>query len=173
MTWGGDDWNWWIRGDRYGRPSIPAQFELVHEILAGIPGREIKTVAHVGRAGASCLQFLSAHFAGVVLIDEAVERVSRHWTEPETLATGSSLRTLDPIRPSSDRFDVVLAVETLARPTLEDLDVALERVRGCVAEGGLLLATFPAARQERSGRPGAGGRFAGRPEGTGRASDAD
>jgi len=152
VTWGSDDWNWWIRGDRDGRPSVAAQFELVHEILAGVPGREIKTIAHVGRAGASCLQFLSGHFAGVVLIDEAVERVSPLWTESEALEGGSSLQTLDVIRPSCHRYDVVLAVETLARPTLEDLDVALERARGCVVEGGLLLATFPAARQERVAR---------------------
>jgi hypothetical protein len=126
VTWRGDDWNWWISGDRHGHPSVPAQFELVHEILAGVPGRENKTVAHVGPAGESCLQFLSAHFAGVVQID--------------------------PIHSSCRRYDIVLAVETLARPTLEDLDVALERVHGCVVEGGLLLATFPAARPESVAR---------------------
>lgn len=152
MTWGGDDWNWWIRTDRHGRPSAPAQFELLHEILAGVPGREIKTVAHVGRAGPSCLQFLSAHFAGVALIDETVKHVSPLWTAAEALEAETSLQTLDPIQPSCHRFDVVLAVETLARPALEDLDVVLETVRACVVEGGLLLATFPAARQERVAR---------------------
>ena len=130
MTWGSDDWNWWTRGDRLRQPSVPAQFELVREILAGVPGREIKTLAHVGRTGASCLQFLSAHYAGVVQIDEAVQGT----------------------RPPRRHYDVVLAVESLARPTLEQLDVALERVRGCVVEGGLLLATFPAAAEERVAR---------------------
>lgn len=136
MKWEGDDWNWWICSDRYGRPAAPAQFELLHEILAGVPGHEVKSVAHVGPVGASCKQFLSDHFASVAMIDE----------------TGAPLQTLDPIQPSRHRFDVVLAVETLARPALEDLDVVLERVRGCVLEGGLLLATFPAAPQQRVAR---------------------
>ena len=142
MTWGSDDWNCWIRQDRYGRPSAPAQFDLLHEILANVPGRENKTVAHVGRPDASCMQFLSAHFSGVALIDDALERVSPLRPAPEVLETGSACH----------RFDVVLAVETLARPVLEDLDAVLERVRGFIVEGGLLLATFPAAPRESVAR---------------------
>lgn len=148
MTWGGDDWNWWIRNDRQGRPAAPAQFEVLHEILANVPGREIKSVAHVGQVGASCLQFLSAHFSSVALIDNAVERVSPLHSASDVLETGLSSQTFDLIRPSRDRFDVVLAVETLARSAVKDLDAVLERVRGCVVEGGLLLATFPAAARE-------------------------
>ena len=46
----------------------------------------------------------------------------------------------------------MLAVETLVRPVLEDLDAVLERVRGFIVEGGLLLATFPAAQRESVAR---------------------
>jgi len=152
VTWGGDDWNWWIRNDRPGQPSAPAQFDLVHEILASVSGRGIKTVAHVGRAGASCLQFLSTHFSGVALIDDAVERVSPLRSAAEILDGGPFPQTLEVIRPSCHQFDIVLAVESLARSDVRDLDAVLERVRGCVVEGGLLLATFPAAQQQSVAR---------------------
>jgi len=152
VTWGRDDWNWWIRNDRYGRPSAPAQFDILHEILANVPGREIKTVAHVGQADASCLQFLAAHFSSIVLIDDAVERVSPLRSASEMLETGASFQNLEVIRPACHRFDVVLAVETLARPVLKDLDSVLARVRECIVEGGVLLATFPAAQRESVAR---------------------
>jgi len=142
VTWGSDDWNWWNLHDRHGRPSAPEQFDTLREILANVPGREIKTLAHVGRPDASCMQFLSAHFSGVALIDDAVERVSPFRPASEVLETGTACH----------QFDVVLAVETLVRPVLEDLDAVLERVRGFIVEGGLLLATFPAAQRESVAR---------------------
>jgi hypothetical protein len=106
------------------------QLGLLHEILTSVPGREVKTLAHVGKAGLARLQFLSDHFARVVLIDEGVERGG----------------------PSRHRFDVVLAVDALARPSLDELDAVLGRVRDCVVEGGLLLATFPATPKDRVAR---------------------
>ena len=152
MAWGGDDWSWWLRNDRQGQPSAPAQFELLHEILANVPGRDLKTVAHVGRASASCLQFLSTHFADVAQIDRAVERVSPLRSAPGILDAGVPPQTLEIIGPPGRRFDIVLAIDTLARSDVCDLDAVLDRVRGCIVEGGLLLATFPAAQKQSVAR---------------------
>lgn len=167
MTWGSDDWNGWIRGDGQAGPSAPDPLELLHEILLSVPGREVKTLAHVGKAGLPRLQFLSNHFERVVLIDEAVERVGPPWSMVDPTDDASSrLAPREPIQPSRHRFDILLAVDALARSSLGELDTVLGRVRECVVEGGLLLATFPAAPQDRVAREmrlrGFGGDHAGR-----------
>ncbi len=85
------------------------------------------------------LQFLAGQFAHVVAIQP------HPCGEP-----GVEYRRQLPVAPGpfARPFHVVLAVDSLARPTPPELDKALGSVQRSLVEGGLLLATFPAAPRE-------------------------
>ena len=113
----------WFRDDEARRIASPGPMELVQHLLARLPGRGAKTVAHIGPAPLSRLRTLAADFERVVVV-------------------GRALGELTPLR---GRVDVVLADGTLGRRDPAELDATLEQVHGCLTEGGLLAATFPAS----------------------------
>jgi hypothetical protein len=54
-------------------------------------------------------------------------------------------RDLRDLCPFYGRLDVAIAIDSIVGPRLSDFDRVLLQIRRCLVEGGLLLATFPAA----------------------------
>ena len=87
-----------------------------------MPGAERRTVADLGRGLGARRPLLAPRFAGWVELDDRI-------------ALGAT----------RDRFDVIVALDAIATRRLAEFDAALATVRRKLVEGGLLLATFPAA----------------------------
>ena len=113
----------WFREERAGRIPSRGPMELVQQLLARLPGRASKTVAHIGPAPLARLRTLATDFERVVVVG----------------------RGLGDLTLLETRVDVVLAEGTLGRRDPAALDAALEQVLRCLSEGGLLAATFPAS----------------------------
>jgi hypothetical protein len=145
LTWGSDDWSWWVGNERKDCLTVPAPFDFVHQILSHLPGRLGKTIAHLGSADAAMLQFLASSFAHVIAIHDTSPGLSRTRLACAELGIEFRRRALGDLGSSGDRFDVLLAVDALARAEVVGLDAILARTRSSLVEGGLLLATFPAA----------------------------
>jgi hypothetical protein len=135
-----DDWTGWNADDRDGVLEELEPVEAVNRVLASVRGAESKTVACLGRPASSRLRFLAASFARVVTI---------HPGAPATGIDEPNVETRDrqpfDLTPFRDSFDAVLVVEPLDGRDLPRLDRHLASIRHSLVEGGLLLATFPAA----------------------------
>ena len=111
----------WLREEDAGRIGSPGPMELVQQLLMRLPGREAKTVVHLGTAPLARLRTVAEGFERLVVA-----------------------RTLGELVPLDGRVDVVLADGTIGRRDPAELDAVLEHVLRCLTEGGLLAATFPA-----------------------------
>jgi len=110
----------WLREEDAGRIGSPGPMELVQQLLMRLPGREAKTVVHLGTAPLARLRTLAEGFERLVVA-----------------------RTLGELVPLDGRVDVVLADGTIGRRDPAELDSVLERVLRFLSDGGLRDDTVP------------------------------
>ena len=109
------------RLEPYGapRPALPETVLEIERWLGRFPRRESMVVADLGRGLGDRFALLATRFGELIPIDNLDGLVRR--------------------------FDAVVAIDSIGGPRLSDFDRTLARIRDCVVEGGMLLATFPAA----------------------------
>jgi len=112
------------------------QQEILRDVLGRLPGREAKTLAHLGMSPLVHDRALVDAFGRTIVIVDAAP------TDPRGTATPADAFDLAPLR---GRVDVLVADGTLARADLAELDRVLDQALRCLNDGGLLAATFPAA----------------------------
>ncbi len=105
----------------------------LYDILRWLPARSRRTVAELTLAPRTPCPLLAAHASRVVPLDPR-----------------SGL--LDP-SVSPRRCDVVVAVDSIVARSVPQLDMILERISAALVEGGIFLATFPAAVSGAAGAP--------------------
>jgi SAM-dependent methyltransferase len=125
--------------------------ETLQSALVKIPNRARKTVADLGCGSGRLLPFLASRFDTVVAVDYA----------PATLASARDAcvdsnvvfrrRDLRDLTPFRNTFHVAVALDSVVGPRTADVDRMLRQICRSLVEGGVLLATFPAA--PRVGRP--------------------
>lgn len=153
LHWGPDDWDLWLDRPRAPRAVPDDPSIAVREALDGLPATHRGTVADLGCGTGTWLSFLAERFERVVAVDYA----------PATLAT-ARLRCVDPrvsfrrrdlrdLTPLRRTLDVAVALDSIVGPRTEDVDRILAQVHGGLVEGGILLATFPAASRDAGLRP--------------------
>ncbi|HXV77071.1 MAG TPA: class I SAM-dependent methyltransferase [Candidatus Polarisedimenticolaceae bacterium] len=163
MTRGFDDWSGWIRGDRDGGADDRAPYEIVNEILAAVRDRQTKTVACFGRPTPARLRFLAQCFARVVAIDRRAGEHDPAGDEPNVEYRRRAPFDLE----ATDRgFDVALVIASLDQDDLAEIDRRLSAIHASLAEGGLMIASVPAAPRGPAAREM---RLAGRADGPPRA----
>ena len=108
------------------RPALPDTVLEIERWLGRLPHRERKAVADLGRGLGSRLRLLSSRFGEV--------------------------HELDSLEGCELRVDAVVAIDSIRGPRLTDFDRTLVTIRRSLVEGGLLLATFPAAPKETIAR---------------------
>lgn len=152
MIWGPDEWDaFTIDGAADEDLPPPAGADAVVDLLRHLPGRRRMTVADLGCGKGDWLPFLTRHFAHVVAIDYAPATLAlarRAHGDDRVVFRRRDLRDLTPFRGA---FHVGLLLDALVGPKVEDVDRVLAQVHGCLVEGGLLVATVPAA--SRRGGP--------------------
>ena len=151
MLWGPENWDAWRMRVGSDTSPHPLPDRSLRNLLKRIPGRMEMTLADLGCGTGRWLPFLAGHFANVVAIDYAPASLAlarRATRDLDVVFRRRDLRDLTPFRNS---FDITLAVDSIVGPRPADLDRILEQVWLSLREGGLLLATFPAA--PRSGEP--------------------
>lgn len=145
MPWGPEDWNALLSEEESETLRTSAPIEALEEILFKIPGREDKTVADLGCGFGDRLPFLAAHFKQVIAVDYAAGILSRAQRECSGLDIDFQRRDLRDLRPFKGQLDVAVAVDSILGPRPGDVDRVLQQVHSSLQEGGILLATFPAA----------------------------
>ncbi len=139
-----DDWDLRLDSPDEPRPALPETVFEIERWLRRLPACASKTLADLGCGLGSRLGMLRAKFDTVIAIDPR-----RPAAAPAAMqdADGIELcrRGLLNLEPFHGRLDVAIAIGTIATPRLSDFDRILFQVRHCLVEGGLLLATFPAA----------------------------
>jgi hypothetical protein len=108
------------------RPALPETVIEIERWLGRLTQREHKVVADLGRGLGARRPLLSARFGEVC--------------------------ELDHLDGCEQRFDAVVAFDSIRGPRLTDFDRTLVSIRRSLVEGGLLLATFPAAPKETIAR---------------------
>lgn len=147
MTWGHDDWSWWIRNEPDGYPGAAAPFEMLYRILGNVPGRSSKTIGDFGVSEPSRLQFLAAHFGRVIAIDDAHASLRRIAGVCAELDVEPCRRSPSALLRYARCLDIALAVDFPVDIAVRAVDDALDQMRDCLVEGGLLLATVRAYRR--------------------------
>jgi len=151
MPWGPEDWDAWTLYRRTESERPPLQDEILRDMLAKLPGRRRMTVADLGCGRGSLLPFLASHFRRVVAVDYAPATLAAARGTAAGLGVEFRRRDLRDLTPFRNRLHVAVAVDSIVGPRRADVDRVLEQVHQSLVEGGLLLATFPAA--PRSGPP--------------------
>jgi SAM-dependent methyltransferase len=137
------------RGDVRYHPAL--KDDTIRNTLLKIPHRERKTVADLGCGPGALLPFLSDHFAEVVAIDYAPASLAAARERIDSGNVRFRRRDLRDLTPFRNSFHLAVAIDSILGPRLEDVDRILSQVHGSLQEGGILLATFPAA--PRCGKP--------------------
>lgn len=153
VHWGPDDWDLWL-----DRPSAPRTApndpsEAVREAIEGLPGTHLGSVADLGCGTGAWLPLLAERFERVFAVDYAPATLAAaraRCVDPRVTFRRRDLRDLTPFRRS---LDVAVAVDSIVGPRTEDVDRILAEVHAGLVEGGILLATFPAAAREGGLRP--------------------
>ncbi len=152
MLWGPDDWDAWTRGDAT-LSGIGPHLDVVRSTLLKIPHRGRKSIADFGCGQGALTPFLAMNFSEVTAIDYAPAclAVARESCDEQNVRfRRRDLRDLSPFR---GRFHVAVAIDSIAGPRPSDVDRILAEIWSSLTEGGLLLATFPAACGSREPFP--------------------
>ncbi|NIM62469.1 MAG: methyltransferase domain-containing protein [Acidobacteria bacterium] len=145
MNWGPEDWDRWLaERDRPG-PTIPETVFAIERWLARLPSRRTKTVADLGCGLGTRLPLLASRFGEVIAVDYAPAGMARLRARYADLGIEFRRRDLRDLCPFYGRLDAAIAIDSIRGPRLSDFDRILQQIRRCLVEGGLLLATFPAA----------------------------
>jgi SAM-dependent methyltransferase len=150
MLWGPDDWDTWT-STRAASGAPSTRSEIILDTLKKLPGRKRMTVADLGCGRGSLLPFLVEQFGRVYAIDYAPASLAEARRAHPGLGIVFRRRDLRDLTPLRGRLHVALAVDSIVGPRAEDVDRILEQVHQSLVEGGIFLATFPAA--SRSGPP--------------------
>jgi len=122
------------------------QIEILRDLLDRLPGREDKTLAHLGMSPLVHDRALIEGFGRTIVVVDPASANPRLGTTPATAGIEWDVRSVSDLDPLHGRIDVLVADGTLARADLAELDAALDQALRCLTDGGLLAATFPAAR---------------------------
>lgn len=150
MLWGPDDLDAWS-ATRVASDAPASRKDIVRETLRKLPGRKRMTVADLGCGRGSLLPFLAEQFGSVYAIDYAPASLAEARRAHAGLGIVFRRRDLRDLTPLRGRLHVALALDSIVGPRAEDVDRMLDQVHQSLVEGGIFLATFPAA--SRSGPP--------------------
>jgi len=116
----------------------------LHAFLLRIPGRKRMTVADLGGDDGERLGFLADHFGEVVALATTSGQSARALTSPERARV--RVHRVDPtdLGRFASRFDIALAIDVI-KPRTQTCDRILPQIYRSLVEGGILMATFPAA----------------------------
>jgi hypothetical protein len=117
-----EDWDLWIAEQESSGPALPATLLEIERWLRRLPDGSRTKAAALANGLGDRLPSIAARF--------------------EDFTTVAHVHCLGAF---SGELDVVVAIDAIAAPRLADFDAALEVVCQSLVEGGLLLATFPAA----------------------------
>jgi len=145
MGWGPEDWDRWLDEHEGSSPTLPQTAFEVERWLSRLPSRETKTLADLGCGLGTQLPLLAARFQKVIAVDYAPAGMARLRRRYHNLGIEFRRRDLRDLCPYYGRLDVAIAIDSIVGPRLSDFDRVLEQIQRCLVEGGLLLATFPAA----------------------------
>ena len=109
----------YLRGSASSGPALPDTLLEIERWLRRLPARERKVVADLGGGLGARQSLLAARFGEVL--------------------------TLDDLSRGDTRVDAIVAIDSIGGPLLAGFDRTLADVRRRLVEGGMLLATFPAA----------------------------
>lgn len=155
MLWGPDDWDAWTCGGT-DSPEIGPHLDVVRSTLLKIPHRDRKSVADLGCGPGSLTPFLAMNFSDVTAIDYAPACLAMARDSCDEKNVRFRRRDLRDLSPFRSRFHVAVAIDSIAGPRPSDVDTMLAEIWASLMDGGLLLATFPAARNSREPFPMAG-----------------
>ena len=145
MARGPEDWDRWLVEHEGPCPALPPTVLEVERWLGRLPARETKTLADLGCGLGTRLPLLAARFGKVIALDYAPAGIARLRRRYHNLGIEFRRRDLRDLCPYYGRLDVAVAIDSILGPRLSDFDRVLQQIRRCLVEGGLWLATFPAA----------------------------
>jgi SAM-dependent methyltransferase len=145
MNRGPEDWDRWLAEREGSRLALPETVFEIERWLGRLPTRENKTIADLGCGLGERLPLLAAKFGEVIAVDYAPAGMARLRRRFHDLGIQFRRRDLRDLCPFYGRLDVAVAIDSIVGPRLSDFDRILQQIRRCLVEGGLLLATFPAA----------------------------
>jgi len=145
MDWGPEDWDRWLAEQHEPRVALPQTVLEIERWLGRLGSRETKTIADLGCGLGTRLPLLAAKFGEVIAIDYAPAGMARLRRRYHNLGIKFRRRDLRDLCPFYGRLDAAIAIDSICGPRLADFDRILSQIRHCLVEGGLLLATFPAA----------------------------
>ena len=151
MLWGPENWDEWRLRTGTDFSPHPLPDRSLRETLKRIPGSSEMTLADLGCGTGRWLPFLAEHFEQVVAIDYAPASLALARRASKNLDVVFRRRDLRDLTPFRNSFDIALAVDSIVGPRPADVDRILAQVWLSLCEGGLFLATFPAA--PRQGEP--------------------
>lgn len=113
------------------------------DYLDALPGRERMTVADLGCGIGNLLPFLCERFREVVAVDfsaKMLRRARRNCAHKNVRFVRRSILDLSCF---ADRFDVVVSVNSVLSPRLDEVDRALASMASTLKPGGTLAGIFP------------------------------
>lgn len=119
--------------------------DILRSTLLQLPRRETKTVADLGCGEASLTRFLASHFLKVTAVDYAPETLFRNRSESAGPNVTFRRRDLTDLAPFRSCFHVAVAARSIHGSSTSDVDRILAQVWASLVEGGVLMATLPAA----------------------------
>lgn len=144
MLWGPDQWDAWT-DDGPPPDETGESGDILRWTLLQIPRRESKSVADLGCREASLTRFLASHFADVTALDYEPATLFRNRSESAGPNVTFRRRDLKDLTPFRNRFHVAVAAESITGPSTSDVDQVLSQIWNSLVEGGVLVATLPAA----------------------------
>jgi len=145
MNRGPEDWDRWLEEQDGPRLALPETIFEIERWLGRLPARETKTIADLGCGLGTRLPLLAAKFGKLIAVDYAPAGMARLRRRYHNLGIEFRRRDLRDLCPFYGRLDAAIAIDSIVGPRLSDFDRILVQIRRCLVEGGLLLATFPAA----------------------------
>ncbi len=135
-----------IAGSYFEEISTPFQPEVVNPLLDHLdrlPGRERMTVADLGCGIGNLLPFLAKRFKKVVAVDfssKMLRTAQENCPQDNIQFCKQSLTDLAVLR---SQFDVVVTVNSVLSPSLDEVDQILAEMAACLRPAGLLAGIFP------------------------------
>jgi len=145
MERGPEDWDRWLVERKGSRLALPETVFEIERWLGRLPHRKTKTLADLGCGLGARLPLLVGKFGEVIAVDYAPAGMARLRRRLHNLGIEFRRRDLRDLCPFYGRLDVAIAIDSISGPRLSDFDRILQQIRRCLVEGGLMLATFPAA----------------------------